>query len=141
MDLERFYKECSEILEDIDTLEQDEKKERFVAITTRATEYKQTLLNLRNDLIPLEQGGNEEGPQSLLEEDTSNAPFFITSDNIPRATIVCSILSGLGHCADSVLGIMVECGSSVGLQHGPQCSGDDYGQGALTPSVCCPVKY
>jgi hypothetical protein len=96
MDLERFYKECHEILLDIDNFEQDERRDRFVAITTRATEYKQNLLNLRTDLIPLEQDGNEDGPQSLLEEDTSNAPFFITSDNIPRATIVRRIKSSAG---------------------------------------------
>jgi hypothetical protein len=86
--LERFYKECREILIDFDIYEQDEQRERFVAITTRATEYKQNLINLRIDLIPLEQDGNEDGPQPLLEEDTSNTPFFITSDNVPRATIV-----------------------------------------------------
>lgn len=88
MDLDRFYVECTEILSGIERLEQEDKKERFKAITHRATEYKQALLNLRNDIIPLEHGDNDDGPQPLLEEDTSNAPFFITSDNIPQATIV-----------------------------------------------------
>jgi hypothetical protein len=88
MDLERFYDECAEILSGIGQLHPEDQDEQYAAITNRATEHKQTLINLRKDLLPLEGGAQQMNPQKLLEGDNTYRPLYIDADEPPRATIV-----------------------------------------------------
>jgi len=87
--LKRFYEKCGRVFQGVTELEPDGMKERYTAISRRAIEYKQTLINLRKDLIPLEIDGHKAIPQNLLEEDMTYKPTYIEEDEGPqRATIV-----------------------------------------------------
>lgn len=88
MDLERFYIECEQILPEIERSDDSDRKERLGAIISRAIEHKQTLINLRKELLPLEGGTRQIDPQTLLQGDTTYKPDYIIEDETPRATIV-----------------------------------------------------
>jgi len=93
MDLDGFYLECKESLPRIEGYDLEQQKEDYARITSRATEFKQTLLNRRKDFIPLERLKMQDTQeisdrQALIEDDDWNSTFLHPGDETPRATIV-----------------------------------------------------
>ena len=93
MDLERFYEECKLKLPEIEQFDPEDQKEMYATITSRATEHKQTLINRRKELLPLEREGNQELHQTALvdsefpEVEGGNTPLY-PAEKSHGATIV-----------------------------------------------------
>jgi hypothetical protein len=92
MDLDRFFSECGRILEEMDQLEADDKKEALDTIQKISNQHKNDIINLRRDLYVLEENRHTEPSTHPLLEDNTYRPSYTTSTESPKATIVSPLL-------------------------------------------------